>query len=101
MSWFENLPKDELHVHLEGAIPHAALWELICKYGGDTSVPDVEAIKRRFEYRNFSHFIRTWSWKNRFLRERHHLPLSTRRESLASIRRNRSMEADGLTGNPP
>jgi adenosine deaminase len=69
MSWFESLPKVELHVHLEGAIPHAALWELIRKYGGDPSVPDIEALRRRFEFRNFSHFIRTWSWKNRFLRE--------------------------------
>lgn len=69
MSWFESLPKVELHVHLEGAIPHTALWELIQKYGGDPSVPDLEALSRRFEYRSFSHFIRTWSWKNRFLRE--------------------------------
>ena len=69
MSWFESLPKVELHVHLEGAIPHAALWELIAKYGGDPSIPDLEALRRRFEYRDFSHFIKTWSWKNRFLRE--------------------------------
>ena len=69
MSWFDSLPKVELHVHLEGAIPHAALWELIRKYGGDPSVPDLEALKRRFKYRDFSHFIKTWSWKNQFLRE--------------------------------
>jgi len=69
MSWFESLPKVELHVHLEGAIPHAALWELIRKYGGDPSVPNLEALKQRFEYRDFSHFINTWSWKNQFLRE--------------------------------
>ncbi len=69
MSWFESLPKVELHVHLEGAIPHAALWKLIEKYGGDPSVPDIEALEKRFEYRDFSHFIKTWSWKNRFLRE--------------------------------
>jgi adenosine deaminase len=69
MPWFERLPKVELHVHLEGAIPHAALWELIRKYGGDPSVPDIEALRQRFEYRGFSHFIKTWSWKNRFLRE--------------------------------
>jgi adenosine deaminase len=69
MSWFDSLPKVELHVHLEGAIPHAALWELIQKYGGDLSVPDIEALTRRFKYRDFSHFIETWSWKNQFLRE--------------------------------
>ena len=69
MSWFASLPKVELHVHLEGAIPHAALWELIQKYGGDQTVPDLEALERRFQYRNFSHFIETWSWKNQLLRE--------------------------------
>jgi adenosine deaminase len=69
MSWFDSLPKVELHVHLEGAIPYAALWELMQKYGGDPSAPDIDALKRRFKYRDFSHFIQTWSWKNRFLRE--------------------------------
>ena len=69
MKWYDNLPKIELHVHLEGAIPHAALFDLIEKYGGDPSVPDVAALAKRFEYRNFSQFIDAWSWKNRFLRE--------------------------------
>jgi adenosine deaminase len=69
MSWFEKVPKVELHLHLEGAIPYDALWELICKYGGDSTVPDFEALKRKFEYKDFSHFIETWVWKNQFLRE--------------------------------
>jgi adenosine deaminase len=69
MSWFDSLPKVELHVHLEGAIPHEALWELIQKYGGDASVPNLESLEQRFKYRDFSHFIETWSWKNHFLRE--------------------------------
>jgi adenosine deaminase len=69
MSWFERVPKVELHLHLEGAIPHDALWELVQKYGGDPSVPDLGALERRFEYRDFPHFIETWSWKNGFLRE--------------------------------
>ncbi len=67
--WFERIPKVELHLHLEGAIPHNALWELIHKYGGDSSVPTLPALDDRFQYRDFSHFIETWIWKNRFLRE--------------------------------
>ena len=35
MSWFDKVPKVELHLHLEGAIPYDALWELICKYAQD------------------------------------------------------------------
>lgn len=69
MSWYELVPKVELHVHLEGAIPHGALFDLIRKYGGDPEVPDVGALARRFEYRGFPQFIEAWIWKNRFLRE--------------------------------
>ena len=67
--WFRRVPKVELHVHLEGAIPYAMLWELLGKYGGDPSVPDQEALIRKFAYRDFRHFIETWNWKNGFLRE--------------------------------
>lgn len=67
--WFRRVPKVELHVHLEGAIPYATLWELLGKYGGDPSVPDQEALIRKFAYRDFRHFIETWNWKNGFLRE--------------------------------
>lgn len=64
MTWYEALPKIELHIHLEGAIPHHALFELIEKYGGDSSIPHTEALTERFEYRDFPQFIETWSGKN-------------------------------------
>ncbi len=67
--WFDLVPKVEIHLHLEGAIPHEALWELIGKYGGDQSVPDQDSLAGRFACRDFGHFIETWKWKNRFLRE--------------------------------
>ncbi len=69
MTWHERIPKAELHVHLEGAIPHKALFELIKKYGGDRSVPSVDALADRFQYKDFSQFIECWIWKNQFLRE--------------------------------
>lgn len=69
MTWHDRVPKVELHVHLEGAIPHEALFTLIQKYGGDPSVPDVDALVERFRYRDFGQFIEAWSWKNQFLRE--------------------------------
>jgi|GEM_PF-1982937 len=68
-AWCERVPKVELHLHLEGAIPHEALWTLIQKYGGDPSVPTLEALTARFQYRDFAHFLETWVWKNQFLRE--------------------------------
>ena len=69
IDWLERLPKVELHLHLEGAIPHAALWQLICKYGGDATVPSLEALPGRFVYRDFPDFIDRWIWKQGFLRE--------------------------------
>lgn len=69
MTWYRRLPKVELHVHLEGAIPHSALYDLIQKYGGDPDIPDVSALTKRFEFKSFPQFIEAWSWKNRFLRE--------------------------------
>lgn len=68
-TWYERVPKIELHLHLEGAIPHATLWELVKKYGGDPDVAGVDDLRRKFRYRDFPHFIATWVWKNRFLRE--------------------------------
>ncbi len=66
---FACIPKVELHLHLEGAIPLDALWALCCKYGGDANVPDRQSLEKCFAYRDFPHFIETWKWKNQFLRE--------------------------------
>jgi len=68
-AWLEALPKVELHVHLEGSIPIETLWELVQKYGGDPALPNQEALQQKFVYRDFPHFIETWVWKNRFIRE--------------------------------
>lgn len=68
-SCYEALPKVELHLHLEGAIPYDALWQLVKKYGGTAEASSPEALNARFQYRDFPHFIETWVWKNQFIRE--------------------------------
>jgi adenosine deaminase len=68
-SWYERVPKVELHVHLEGAIPLEVLWVLVQKYGGDPQVPDLAALQRKFVYSDFPHFIDTWRWMIQFLRD--------------------------------
>jgi len=65
---FETLPKVELHVHLEGAIPLPALAELARKYG-KREAADHDALRERFSYRDFPHFVEVWNWKNDLLRE--------------------------------
>ncbi len=51
MDWFDCMPKAEIHVHLEGAIPLEALYELVRKYGSDPDTTDVEALRSAFTYR--------------------------------------------------
>lgn len=67
--WLQAIPKAELHLHLEGAIPLETLWQLAQKYGGDPEVPDRAALEKKFRYSDFPHFLETWYWKNRFIRE--------------------------------
>jgi adenosine deaminase len=64
-----SLPKVELHLHLEGAIPLKALWALVEKYGAQGEVSSVEELRERFQFRDFDHFIQLFRWKNGFLRE--------------------------------
>jgi adenosine deaminase len=67
--WLERLPKVELHVHLEGAIPLSVLWELLQKYGGDPDLATPRHLRRKFVYRDFPHFIDTWTWMIGLLRQ--------------------------------
>ncbi|MDQ7825305.1 MAG: adenosine deaminase [Candidatus Eremiobacteraeota bacterium] len=69
LEWLERIPKVELHLHLEGAIPLDTLWTLVEKYGGTGDVPSLGALREKFVYRSFPQFIATWSWKNSFIRE--------------------------------
>ena len=68
-TWFDKVPKVELHLHLEGAIPHDALWTLVQKYGGEPSVKNIQDLEDKLHYNDFLHFLKTWVWKNQFIRE--------------------------------
>jgi adenosine deaminase len=67
--WCVRIPKVEIHLHLEGAIPLPALWQLVQKYGGDPELPSMAALTDKFVFKDFPHFIETWIWKNQFIRE--------------------------------
>jgi len=62
------MPKAELHLHLEGAIPVPTLWQLIEHHGGDPLIKSEAQLIDWFSYRDFAHFMETWSWMNGFLR---------------------------------
>lgn len=65
---FKNIPKIELHLHLEGAFTLEFLFTLIQKYGGDPSVKTVQDLQKKFIFKDFPHFIETWFWKNQFFK---------------------------------
>jgi len=63
--FIRDLPKVELHLHLEGAIPLYSLLQLIEKYEGKDYI-SIDELNNRFRYSDFSHFVKTWYWKNSF-----------------------------------
>ena len=64
-----EMPKIEIHLHLEGAFTFEFLFKLVQKYGGDAEIKNIEDLFKKFEFRDFSHFIKTWFWKNKFYRK--------------------------------
>jgi adenosine deaminase len=73
MNEFETLvrsmPKVELHLHIEGAIPLQTLFRLIRRSGREPSIKTVEDLSDKLRYTSFEHFIELWTWKNTFIRD--------------------------------
>ena len=64
-----EIPKVELHLHLEGAIPLETLFGFIQRRGNNKLIKNLEDLKRRLVYSNFTQFIKVWLWKNSFITE--------------------------------
>jgi adenosine deaminase len=63
------MPKAELHLHLEGAIPHETLLHQIRRKGTEPSIRTVEDLKAKLTYTDFPSFIDLWVWKNTFIQD--------------------------------
>lgn len=61
-----ELPKAELHVHLEGSIRPSIAAQLATRYGTALSEQDV---RQRYAYTNFNGFIDAFKWVTSFVRE--------------------------------
>ena len=59
--WLLTMPKVELHVHLEGTVGPDTLWALARKHRIDLGVADLEGVAGLYEYRDFTHFIETFT----------------------------------------
>ena len=52
-----EMPKVELHVHLEGSIEPATLLSLSRRHGIDLPADDEEGLRQWFQFRDFEHFV--------------------------------------------
>ncbi|MBN1354724.1 adenosine deaminase [bacterium] len=65
---FQAIPKTELHIHLEGAIPNSLLFEFIERGCGNHTIRRPEDLDEKFRYESLEHFLKIWNWKNQFIR---------------------------------
>lgn len=55
-AFYSNLPKVELHVHMEGAMSPRTLFDLASKNGVELPVTSIDELKGWFEFVDFPHF---------------------------------------------
>jgi adenosine deaminase/aminodeoxyfutalosine deaminase len=80
-SFYELLPKAELHVHLEGSIEPETLRELAPELSPD-------AVAARYQYSDFAGFLDAFKWVAGFLRTPDDYALATRRLLESMHRQN-------------
>jgi len=80
-----DLPKAELHLHLEGSIRPETAVELAARHGTKLTSDEVIA---RYSYRDFAGFIDVFKWITSFLREPEDYALITRRLFEELLRQN-------------
>ncbi|HVG10141.1 MAG TPA: adenosine deaminase [Thermoanaerobaculia bacterium] len=67
-SFLQQMPKVELHVHLEGSMRPHVLLELARRNGVDLPAKDEEGLRRWFRFRDFPHFVEVYLACSRVLR---------------------------------
>jgi aminodeoxyfutalosine deaminase len=56
-AFIEQMPKAELHVHLEGSVYPETMIDLARKHGVRLPIDDVAAAREWFQFRDFPHFV--------------------------------------------
>jgi adenosine deaminase len=70
LAYFQQIPKAELHVHLEGSIQPATLLELARRNGVTLPADDAEGLRRWCRFQDFRHFVEIYITISRCLRRR-------------------------------
>lgn len=84
-AFLTQLPKAELHLHLEGTIRPETARELAARHDVELSAEDVAA---RYHHTDFAGFIETFKWVTSFLREPEDYAIITRRMCEEMVRQN-------------
>ncbi len=63
-----KMPKVELHIHLEGAIPFEMIFDFIQRSATETDIKSLDDLKAKFKYTNFTDFIKTFVWQTSFIK---------------------------------
>jgi len=69
LAFLAELPKVELHVHLEGAMPPATLLALARKHRVDLPADSIEGLREWFRFRDFDHFVQIYVTCSSVLRQ--------------------------------
>lgn len=63
----KKMPKTELHLHLEGAIPLQLFLEFIHRKEPQSSIRTRSDLQSKLQYQSFKEFIMSWIWMTGFL----------------------------------
>src|SRR5215472_17973199 len=66
VSLLRQLPKAELHLHLEGSIRPATVCALTARHGAITTA---EEVRQRYNYTDFVGFLDAFKWVTSYLRD--------------------------------
>ncbi|MEI8282550.1 MAG: adenosine deaminase [Armatimonadota bacterium] len=71
----QDLPKVELHVHLEGSIQPETLLQLASRYNISLPASDVAGLQEWFKFRDFNHFVEVYVAASKCIRKPEDLEL--------------------------
>ncbi len=60
LKFLAAMPKVELHIHLEGSIDAATIWEMATRNKVSLPVGSVRELEEFFQYRDFDHFLQMY-----------------------------------------
>ena len=76
--FIREMPKVELHVHLEGSVQPQTLLKLAERYHITLPADDIEGVRRWYTFRDFSHFLKIYMTISGCLRQPEDIELITR-----------------------